>query len=257
MECRRNYRGQTIKAFTMNIAVVTTLNKKLYKQYGYKFFETYNWPFDLIVYSEDLNDIPRTNIVIRSIFDEIPECEEFVNRNKHRPVSDDPRTGFLKDGVRFCYKVYAYTNEIITSEDYDGLICMDADSVFYKKIDAEWVKKHIHNDGSLMSYLGRGDKQYSECGFLYFNMKHPEVRGLAKDMQMMYNEDLIYNEKEQHDSYIWDIVRKRYEKKGVANKNLGDGRGGHVQARSILGPVYDHIKGPKRKKLMRSPEARV
>ena len=27
----------------MNIAVVTTLNKKLYKQYGYKFFETYNW----------------------------------------------------------------------------------------------------------------------------------------------------------------------------------------------------------------------
>ena len=76
MECRRNYRGQTIKAFTMNIAVVTTLNKKLYKQYGYKFFETYNWPFDLIVYSEDLNDIPRTNIVVRSIFDEVPECEE-------------------------------------------------------------------------------------------------------------------------------------------------------------------------------------
>ena len=95
MECRRNYRGKTIKAFTMNIAVVTTLNKKLYKQYGYKFFDTYNWPFDLIVYSEDLNDIPRTNIVVRSIFDEVPECEEFVNRNKHRPVSDDPRTGFL------------------------------------------------------------------------------------------------------------------------------------------------------------------
>ena len=109
-----------------------------------------------------------------------------------------------------------------------------------------------------MSYLGRGDKQYSECGFLYFNMKHPEVKGLAKDMQIMYNEDLIYNEKEQHDSYVWDYVRKRHEKDyKTKNHNLGDGKGGHVQARSILGPVYDHIKGPSRKKTLRSPEARV
>jgi hypothetical protein len=33
----------------MKIGVVTTLNKKLHKEYGHKFFETYNWPFDLIV----------------------------------------------------------------------------------------------------------------------------------------------------------------------------------------------------------------
>jgi hypothetical protein len=241
----------------MNIAVVTTLNKKLYKQYGYKFFETYNWPFHLSVYSEDMLDIPHQNIIVKSTFDEIPQCEEFVNRNKHRPVSDDPRTGFLKDGVRFCYKVYSYTNEIITNEDFDGLICIDADSVFYKMIDTDFVKKHIHNDNSMMTYLGRGEKQYSECGFLYFNMRHPEVVNYAIEMQHMYNDDTIYNLKEQHDSYIWDYVRKKYEQKGVINKNIGDGKGGHVQARSILGPVYDHIKGPKRKKLMRSPEARV
>jgi|TARA_B100000212_G_scaffold166926_1_gene125525 hypothetical protein len=241
----------------MNIAVVTTLNKKLYKQYGYKFFETYNWPFHLSVYSEDMLDIPHQNIIVKSTFDEIPQCEEFVNRNKHRPVSDDPRTGFLKDGVRFCYKVYSYTNEIITNEDFDGLICIDADSVFYKMIDTDFVKKHIHNDNSMMTYLGRGEKQYSECGFLYFNMRHPEVVNYAIEMQHMYNDDTIYNLKEQHDSYVWDYVRKKYEQKGVINKNIGDGKGGHVQARSILGPVYDHIKGPKRKKLMRSPEARV
>ena len=237
----------------MNIAVVTTLNKKLYKQYGYKFFETYNWPFDLIVYSEDLNDIPRTDIVVRSIFDEIPECEEFVNRNKHRPISDDPRTGFLKDGVRFCYKVYAYTNEIITSEDYDGLICMDADSVFYKKIDAEWIKKHIHRDNCMMTYLGRGD-HYSECGFLYFNLRHPDTQAYANRMKHMYDSDSIYNLKEQHDSYIWDYVRKEFEKRGTKNFDIGDGQKGHVQARSILGTVYDHTKGPRRKAAGKSAE---
>jgi hypothetical protein len=237
------------------IGVVTTLNKKLYKQYGHKFFDTYNWPFNLIVYSEDLNDIPNLDIVIKSIFDEIPQCEEFVNRNKTKPVADTP-SGYINDGVRFSYKVYAYTNEIITNEDYKGLICIDADSVFYKMIDEDWINKHIHNDNAMMTYLGRG-KHYSECGFLYFNMKHPEVINYAIEMQKMYNEDLIYKEKEQHDSYIWDLVRKRFEKNGVVNKDIGDGKVGHVQSRSILGPVYDHIKGPKRKKLMKSPEARV
>ena len=126
----------------MNIGVVTTLNKKLYKQYGYRFFETYNWPFDLQVYSEDMLEIPNIKVhIVRSTFDEIPSCEEFVNRNKQREVPDTPE-GFLQDAVRFSYKVYAYTDQIINNEDYDGIICIDADSVFYKPIDVEWIKQH-------------------------------------------------------------------------------------------------------------------
>lgn len=239
----------------MNIGVVTTLNKKLYKQYGYRFFETYNWPFDLIVYSEDMLDIPNQSLIVRSTFDEIPSCEEFVNRNKQREVPDTPE-GFLQDAVRFSYKVYAYTDQIINNEDYDGIICIDADSVFYKPIDVEWVKEHIHRNDTMMCYLGRGN-HYSECGFLYFNMKHNSTKAYAREMKRMYDSDEIYQLPEVHDSYIWDHVRKAFESNSVKNHNIGDGKVGHVQARSILGPIYDHIKGPKRKKLMRSPEARV
>ena len=239
----------------MNIGVVTTLNKKLYKQYGYRFFETYNWPFDLIVYSEDMLDIPNQSLIVRSTFDEIPSCEEFVNRNKQREVPDTPE-GFLQDAVRFSYKVYAYTDQIINNEDYDGIICIDADSVFYKPIDVEWVKEHLHRNDTMMCYLGRGN-HYSECGFLYFNMKHNSTKAYAREMKRMYDSDEIYQLPEVHDSYIWDHVRKAFESNSVKNHNIGDGKVGHVQARSILGPIYDHIKGPKRKKLMRSPEARV
>lgn len=240
----------------MEIGVVTTLNKKLYKAYGHKFFETYNWPFNLFVYSEDMLEIPHTDLVVRSIFDEVPTCEEFVKRNKSKPVSPTPN-GFLQDAVRFCYKVYTYTDMILNAEDYDGLICIDADSVFYKKIDEDWVKKHIHRDDCMMTYLGRGN-HYSECGFLYFNLKHPYVKKYAEEMQQMYNKDEVYKLIECHDSYVWDYVRKRHEKDyGTKNHNIGDGQKGHVQARSILGVVYDHIKGPKRKKLLRSPEART
>ena len=73
----------------MKIQVVTTLNKKLYNSYAKRFFETYNWPFDLTVYSEDMLDIPNYNTIVRSIYDEVPSCEEFVQRNKHRIALTD------------------------------------------------------------------------------------------------------------------------------------------------------------------------
>ena len=122
------------------------------------------------------------------------------------------------------------------------------------RIDVDWIKKHIHRDDCMMTYLGRPN--YSECGFLYFNLNHPNTKEYAVEMQHMYNLDLIYKEEEQHDSYIWDVVRKRFEDRGVKNHNIGDNDTGHVQARSVLGPIYDHTKG-NRKLKGKSPEARV
>ena len=187
----------------------------------------------------------------------LPELKEFVERNKHRqPYSDYKVKGkeFLTDGVRFSYKVYAYTHALM-NEDVDGLICIDAESVFHKKIDEEWIKKHIHRDDCMMTYLGRGN-HYSECGFLYFNLNHADTLAYANRMKSLYDTDGIYNLKEQHDSFVWDYVRKEFENRGTRNFNIGDGKNGHVQARSILGPVYDHTKG-NRKLKGRSPEARV
>jgi hypothetical protein len=109
----------------------------------------------------------------------------------------------------------------------------------------------------MMTYLGRGE-QYSECGFLLWNLKHKDTQDYFKEMKNMYNNNLIYNEREQHDSYIWDLVRKKFEReRNTMNIDIGDKIGGHVQARSILGSLYDHTKGPKRKQTGKSPEARV
>ena len=229
----------------MKFKVVTTFNDRLFKEYAHRFIKTYNWPFDLIVYLEN-SQLWHPQHQYKNLFKETPECLKFVERNKNKAVED-----FKKDGVRFCYKVYAFTHAIL-NEDVDGLICMDADSVFYKTIDENWIKKHIHKDNCMMSYLGRPN--YSECGFLYFNLKHKDTKDYAKYMQDMYNADQIYKLNEYHDSFIWDYVRKRFEdERGTINHNLGDGGSGHVQARSILAEVYDHTKG-KRKVKGRSPE---
>jgi len=216
----------------MKIATVTSWNDKLFKSYGFRFSETYNWDFPLVVYNED-----------ETMYTDVPECRDFVDRHLSKKNKN-----FQFDAVRFCYKVYAYTDRILNNQDEDGIIFIDADSVFHKKIDVDWVKEHLHRDDCMITYLGRGN-HYTECGFLYFNMKHPEIQNFAKEMQDMYNTDALFNEAEWHDSWIFDVVRKRFESRGVKNHNIGDGQwgnGGHVQARSILGTVYDHTKGARK-----------
>ena len=226
----------------MKLLSVTTYNNKLYKEYAHRFEKTYNWDFPYTVYNED-----------DGMMEAIPECKAFVERNKNRFEGKDFIKDYWQDGVRFCYKVYAYTHAIMQYGDLDGIIGIDADSVFYRKIDADWIKKNIHRDNCMMTYLGRGD-HYSECGFLYFNLRHPDTQAYANRMKHMYDSDGIYNLKEQHDSYVWDFVRKEFEKRGTKNFDIGDGLKGHVQARSILGTVYDHTKGPRRKAAGKSAE---
>ena len=238
----------------MNIKTVTTFNNKLYNEYAHRFIQTYNWPFNLIVYSED-NVQNLESIQHNNTFTDIPQCKQFVDRNSNREVPALNLDTFKYDAVRFCYKVYVYTHEIIkqAKQGTDGLICIDADSVFYNPIDLNWMKEHIHRDDCMMTYLGRPN--YSECGYLYFNLKHPETINYAQAVQDMYNTDSLYNEKEYHDSWIWDVVRVRFEnERGVKNYNIGDEQVGHVQCRSVLGQVYDHTKGPRRKQTGRSGE---
>jgi hypothetical protein len=124
---------------------------------------------------------------------------------------------------------------------------VDADSVFHNPLTLDFIKEHIYKENSMMTYLGRGSL-YSECGFLSWNLKHKDTKNYFEAMKKMYNEDLIYKEKEHHDSYIWDLVRIRFEKEyNTSNINIGDEADGHVQARSVLGQIYDHVKGPGRK----------
>ena len=229
------------------ILIITSFNKKLYEEYAHRFINTYNWPFDLKIYTETLFDIKKNYKVIQLNND----CKNFVERNKNRKFKN-----YITDGVRFCYKVYSVIQAGLNN-DYDILIWVDADSVFYKPLTLDFIKTNLYKEDKMMTYLGRGE-QYSECGFLLWNLKHKDTQDYFKEMKNMYNNNLIYNEREQHDSYIWDLVRKKFEReRNTMNIDIGDKISGHVQARSILGSLYDHTKGPKRKQTGKSPEARV
>jgi len=214
----------------MKLITVTTWNNKLFDEYAHKFKATYNWSWPYTVYNED-----------DGMYEAIPDLKKFVDRNKHRPYKD-----FLQDAVRFSYKVYGYCHAIKQYSDYDFVMGVDADSVFYHPMPEEVVATELYKEDCMITYLGRGG-QYSECGFLGFNMNHPEIQNYADEMLEMYNSDKIYKLIECHDSFVWDYVRKKFEERGVLNNNIGDHKKAHVQARSVLGRFYDHTKGPIRK----------
>ena len=72
----------------------------------------------------------------------------------------------------------------------------------------------------------------------------------------MYLSNDIYKEKEWHDSYIWDIIRKRFEQKyNIVNFDIGSfySQGkcmyNHVLTATPLFNHLDHLKGSIRKEL--------
>ena len=250
-----------------DVLCVTTFNSKLYKEYAYRFIKTYNLPFDLIVYSEDniehiKNDVNKNvNIKTLNINKVCPEIVNFINRNKERNVVDVEKGGFRLNAIRFCYKVFAVTHAGLNFNDYKYLIWLDADMVFKIPLTTDILEKYFIKKTNMMSYLGRTKtkrvKQYhSDCGFLIFNMKHKYIINYMIEMKRMYTSNDIYKEREWHDSYIWDLVRKRFEKKfKILNYDIGlkyskgECKFNHVLTATPLFNYIDHLKGNIRKKL--------
>ena len=152
--------------------------------------------------------------------------------------------GFTHDGVRFCYKVYAYTDFILNkSENYDAVICIDADSWFFKEIGSGFIKEHISKPGCMMSYLGRGPTYHSEAGFLFFDLNHTHTKNYAEQMKKMYDEDLIYNLKGFTDCHVYDAVRQEFEAEGIPSYDITKDMPKDVFNQAFKG-YMTHYKGP-------------
>ena len=247
------------------IGLITSINKELLKKYGYKFFETLSsiCPYDLYVGHEDnlcLDDIhkytTKKNIITVSLEDD-EELNNFIKRNKEKNECEK-KEHFLKDAIRFSYKVFSIANIVKTQKCYDYFIWIDADVIFRESKSLfiyDNIKEFIKDD-TMMSYLSRMNgkhKQYSECGFLIFNMNHEYTHKYIDEMKYMYVKDLIYKEKEYHDSWIWDVLRNKYEKEynvknyPIPNDGLYYLSKGNVMLHSKLNNYMYHPKGENMK----------
>ena len=243
-------------------SAVTTFNLKKH-HFGLDMIESFfkNWPDNIMltafIEGSKLIDSSKVSGKINvQDFDEcIPKYKNFCEKFKHKShLTDD----FRYNVFRFAHKVYAISKALqLNKSKY--LIWLDSDIKTYKKIPISLLNKLV-KENTYLSYLGRENisiehLKFSECGFLIFNTEHSLHSKFWKKMMIMYDDGKIFDEKEWHDSYIFDVVRKDLEiNDNLKNINISDfglvdlKNEDHVFVSSILGKFMDHRKGNRKDK---------
>jgi hypothetical protein len=190
----------------MTYTFVTSFHKKHQDVYAYKMLESVanNWkPGDtkLIAYVEgyyNFDELPLNNfssVIEYRHIESIDARNNFIERNKDKNGSyGEAPYNYRMDALRFCHKVYALTDvalEMLDNEDQGWLAWIDADTVTKKMFKAEDAAKIMIPEVDIV-HLGRIDIDYSETGFMAFNMAYHNAASLLIDLRGAYDTDEVF-----------------------------------------------------------------
>jgi len=192
----------------MKIKVLTSYKPGTWNEYAKRAVDSVlkHWPDDVqvTVYHEaqpsDVFEHPRVEWL--DAHEVQPELLNFKNKYKDDPVANGeineipngvrrpipmaPKGSFLWNAVRFANKVFCVTHALKNSAGYDYLIWLDADTYSFRPIPKDFFEGLLPSD-SMLTYLGRENPnlndggKYPECGFVGYNLNHPEIQNLTKD----------------------------------------------------------------------------
>ena len=246
----------------MKYTVITTFNQAGLDTYGQRMIDTFErfWPadVDLLVCAENCQPrVIRPNVRVMDLLNNSPILCEFIQRHANNDLAHgragppdvfNPKKQFRWDAVRFSYKVFsvALCSSMLTDQ---WMIWLDADTCTHSPVDQAWLSR-VCPEESMISYLGRGEKYHSECGWVAYNLNYPTTREFINRFVGMYQQDEIFRHREWHDSYIWDEVRKSYRDRMTFHNLNPDpdtkGLAKHPFINSELGRVMDHFKGSRK-----------
>lgn len=251
----------------MKTTVVTSFSPAGYELYGRRFMQAFDRYFsdsvELVVYTEGgaryILEPWQRGWIGRDLW-LLPNFRGFHERHAGSALANgrEPAPGWkikdLEDGysyrfdaVKFCRKVFAIADA--SSRIRDGLLVwLDADSYAHEPVPEDLFSQLIGDAD--VAYLGR-DGTHSECGFLAFRI--PAAVPLIIQWENLYRKDTCFQEREWHDSYLFD--RARLMSPQTVCRNLTPGGRRHVWMASPLAAFMDHLKGD-RKQMGFSPERR-
>ena len=239
----------------MDKIFITTYNMRLYKAYANQLITSYlktkqTKPMYVFVEDDPKKYPQENNVHYINLYDEEPELQRFVERNKHRVANN-----FYEEAIRFSYKVFAQS----AARKYgEKVYYVDSDCVFTAQIPNSWYESCLP-DNIFLAFYNR-TKQYTETGFVAFNNMRKVSLQFFKDYKDFYVKDTVYNIQRSGknfwtDCHTLDGTRQLYQDNPEYSEyKLGDGQIGHIIARDqFINPYIDHRKG-SRKEQQHSPE---
>lgn len=241
---------------------VTSFAKSYENMYGRKMLESIvdKWKpedFTLLVYlegykPEEVEALPQASFIEYRFLEDIEARTSFLNRhdNKDGVFKDADGKGYTyrykMDATRFCHKVYALTDatfKLMDEKYMDWVVWLDADTVTKKMFKAEDAAKIMIPEVDVV-HLGRIDIDYSETGFMAFNMAYHNACSLLVDLRGAYDTDEVFMYREWTDAFVFTRLLKIYEAHGAKVRNLSEGvRGLAVFENSMLDSHFTHTKG--------------
>ena len=269
----------------MKLKVITSYKPGTWNEFAKRginsMAEQFPKEIDIVLYCEEpqpKNVNPRIKCIDLNTAE--PELFNFKNKHKNDPIAngklqeipggvrrspdlqtlggqDKNKESFLWDAVRFANKIFCIVNAVRNSAEYDYVLWLDADTFTFRPVPMDFFENILPAD-TMLTYLGRENPTlndggvYPECGFVGYNLKHPETQNFINDWEQLYVTDNVFKVLEWHDSYFFWHLSKIYRKqKNIAVNDIGyqkGVKGHHVFVNSELGLYIDHFKGQRKKR---------
>ena len=262
----------------MKIKVITSYKPGTWNDYAKRAVDSVleHWPADtdVAVYHEaqaqDIFDHPRVQWL--DAHEVQPALLDFKNKHKDDPIANGeieeipngvrrpgpmPTKGsFQWNAVRFANKVFCVTHAVKSSPGYDYIIWLDADTYSFRPMPKDFLEQLLPGD-TMLTYLGRQNPDLKdggkdpECGFVGYNLNHPEIQNYNNEWENMYVTDAVFKLTLGWTdcSTLWHLSKLYQKEKNVKVNDIGymkRVKGHHVFINSELGLYMDHFKGNRK-----------
>jgi hypothetical protein len=231
----------------MNYNVLTSFNEKYWNEIGETtiFQLDTNWDDNSSIFLyHELNPIPKNNLSAKiswiDLYSTCPDLPKFVEKWKDHPKANGAKN-YRTNAVKFVHKTFAIWHRAKIQKT-GWLIWLDVDAFVYKKIDDQFLRRVCPQD-KMISYMGRPGK-FSECGWIGFNLDHPETINFIHEWEDLYLSGDFINLKETHDSFTFDHIRIKWNRPELFfNINSQAKTNKNPFSQSLIGTNIVHAKG--------------
>lgn len=232
---------------------VTTFHAEGFEKHGKEFIESFerHWPPEtkLWVMAENCHPPQTDKVQVRDLLTSCPALVEFKQRHASNPGARGRFGRFYDyqlDSIRWSHKVYA----VEAAAEFSGadiLIYVDADIVCFQDMPLAFLNSLMPESADI-GFMPR-KRMYSECSFVLYRIKRPEVRNFIREHSSYYTNDKIFSLPRWTDCHIFDRLVQEYSRDKRLNfYNLNEGipDSMHPFINGPLGGYMDHLKGARK-----------